>query len=42
MKYMVNIYVTLIHAGIRVLEQVPIIIREDVRKALEESEELGL
>lgn len=42
MKYMVNVYVTLIHAGKRTLEQVPIIIREDVRKALEESEELGL
>lgn len=36
---MVKIYVDLIKKGKRTLEQVPEIIREDVRKALEEAEE---
>lgn len=36
---MVKIYVDLIKKGKRTLEQVPEIIREDVKKALEEAEE---
>lgn len=35
---MVDIYVTLIKKGKKTLEQVPEVIREDVRKALEENE----
>lgn len=35
---MVKIYVSLIKKGIKTLEEVPIQIREDVRKALEEEE----
>lgn len=42
MEYLVNMYVTLINAGKRKLEQVPIIIREKVKIALEEDQELGL
>lgn len=34
---MVKIYVELIKAGLRTLEQVPAVIREDVKKALEEA-----
>lgn len=35
---MVQVYVSLIKKGKKTLEQVPEVIREDVRKALEENE----
>lgn len=34
---MVQVYVTLINAGLRTIEEVPYVIREDVRNALDKA-----